>query len=101
MKYLSFLIVLTAVLLLPDTAISAGRKKVFTKKRKKVLSSEKVRSKSETTLSFEEVDIRGKRKVPAGSVILKTLPDYRYKIVKIRTSWRKEMNQTTRNLRFH
>lgn len=78
---------------------AATKAKKGDKGRQRVLSSE-ARSKhgQKTSIDFDEADIDGQRRQPAGIAITKKNPDQDYDLINLRLRWHPEMVQSTSNL---
>jgi len=67
--------------------------------REKIISREAtIRSKDQTNVDFDSVDIGGERKTPMGTLINQNKADKNYDFVKIRLRWHPEMVQSATSL---
>ena len=67
--------------------------------REKIITREAtLKSKDQTKLDFDSVDIGGQRKTPMGTLVGQSKADKNYDFVKIRTNWHPEMVQSASTL---
>jgi len=67
--------------------------------REKIISREAtLKSKDQTSVDFDSVDIGGERKTPMGTLINQNKADKNYDFVKIRLRWHPEMVQSATSL---
>jgi hypothetical protein len=81
-----------------STALGDGKKKSKGVREKIITREATLKSKDQTKLDFDSVDIGGQRKTPMGTLIGQSKANKDYDFVKIRTNWHPEMVQSASTL---
>ncbi|MGE0174501.1 MAG: hypothetical protein AB7T49_17025 [Oligoflexales bacterium] len=97
MKSLIFSLISVLGLSVCEAALAADAKK-GKGERQKFLTGEARGKKGSTEIDFDEADIEGRRRDPAGIAISKNRPDHEYDLINLRLRWHPEMIESTGTL---